>query len=306
MTLALICGAVAGLSVVVAVRALSPTTPPLAVALKRLNRRDSMASVVAARQAGTARPDLASVIGARLSNVFLNAVPAGLQLATPHDSDLHQIGRTRERHLGQKVLLAVLGLLLPSASAALAAAGGVRTPFVFPVAAGLALGVVFFFVPDITLKSEAAARRREFRHALGSFLDLVVISLAGGAGVESALRDAARVGQGPAYARLRGALDAATLTGETPWAALGRLGNQLGVPELAELAASVSLAGTEGAKVRQSLAAKATALRDHELSQTEADAQSATERMALPVVLLFLGFLLLIGYPAVDAVLTGF
>jgi Flp pilus assembly protein TadB len=173
------------------------------------------------------------------------------------------------------------------------------------VIAGLLLAVVFFFVPDLTLRTEAAERRKAFRHALSSFLDLVVISLAGGAGVESALRYAAAIGEGWAFTQLRSALDVTMLTGETPWSALGRLGQELGVPELAELAASVSLAGTEGARVRESLAAKAKSLRDHELSEAEAEAQSATERMALPVVLLFLGFLILIGFPAVDAVLTG-
>ena len=74
--------------------------------------------------------------------------------------------------------------------------------------------------------------------------------------------------------------------------------------ELVELSASVSLAGTEGA-VRDSLAVKAASLRDHALAEAEAEAQSTTEKMALPVVLLFLGFLILIGYPAVDAVVNN-
>jgi Flp pilus assembly protein TadB len=304
MTVALICGALAGLAAVVAVQALRPTPPPLDVALKRLARRDSLAPVIATRQ-GTSS-DFYTVLGSRLGRFLAAAVPSGRLEVSPLDSDLQQVGRTREQHLGQKIVLALVGLLLPAAIATLMVAAGTNSSLVVPVGAGVALGVIFFFVPDLTLKTEAAKRRRQFRHALGSFLDLVVISLAGGAGVESALRDAARVGQGSAYVRLRAALEAATLTGETPWASLGRLGNQLGVPELAELAASVSLAGTEGAKVRQSLAAKATSLRDHELAETEAESQSATERMAIPVVLLFLGFLVLIGYPAVDAVLTGF
>ena len=45
-----------------------------------------------------------------------------------------------------------------------------------------------------------------FRHALGSFLSLTVTALAGGAGVDQALDDAASVGRGPAYAELRYAL----------------------------------------------------------------------------------------------------
>jgi uncharacterized membrane protein len=71
------------------------------------------------------------------------------------------------------------------------------------------------------------------------------------------------------------------------------------------LAASVSLAGSEGAKIRASLAAKAHALRARQLADAEAHAQSATERMSLPVVLLFGAFLLFLGYPATVNVLGG-
>ena len=81
--------------------------------------------------------------------------------------------------------------------------------------------------------------------------------------------------------------------------------SRFGVPELAELAATVALAGTEGAKVRASLSAKAVSLRVHELTEAETSAQAATERMSLPVVLLFAGFLIFVGYPAVEHVLTG-
>ena len=132
-----------------------------------------------------------------------------------------------------------------------------------------------------------------------------MVALAGGGGVETALADAASVGSGWAFAYLRRALDQARLARQTPWAALGRLGQELGVGELSELAASVALAGTEGAKVRASLAAKAASLRTHELAEAETADQAATERMSLPVVLLFAGFLLFLGFPAVEKVLTG-
>jgi hypothetical protein len=86
---------------------------------------------------------------------------------------------------------------------------------------------------------------------------------------------------------------------------LERLGNELGVAELGELAASVGLAGAEGAKVRASLGAKAASLRSHQLAEAETTAQTATEKMSLPVVLLFAGFLCFIGYPAIERVLAG-
>ena len=301
MITSLLLGLVAGLAGVVTWRALVPPAPPLVASLRRLEQAGAPVAIVSTE--GSDR--LAAAVGRRTSTWITNALEGiGLDLGTLH-ADLRLVGKSVDQHMGTKVVLAILGLLLPSATVTIAALGGVAFPFTIPVIAGLLLAVVFFFVPDLTLRSEAAERRKAFRHALSSFLDLVVISLAGGAGVESALRDAASIGEGWAFTQLRSALDVTMLTGETPWSALGRLGQELGVSELAELAASVSLAGTEGARVRESLAAKAKSLRDHELSEAEAEAQSATERMALPVVLLFLGFLILIGFPAVDAVLTG-
>ena len=109
----------------------------------------------------------------------------------------------------------------------------------------------------------------------------------------------------PAFARLRGALEAARITRQPPWSHLAALGQELGVAEMAELAASITLAGTEGAKVKTSLAAKAATLRAHQLAAAETQAQAATERMSLPLVLLFAGFLLLVGFPAIVHVLTG-
>lgn len=301
MTLSLLLGALFGLAGIVTYRALVPPTPPLALSLRRLEQAGAPAAIVAT--GGDDR--FAAAVGRRTSKWLVTALEGtGLDLGTLH-ADLRLVGRSVDQHLGTKVVLALVGLLLPMVTVTIAGLGGVAFPFALPALAGVALAVVFFFVPDLTLRSEAADRRKAFRHALSSFLDLVVISLAGGAGVESALRDAAAIGEGWAFAQLRSALDVTMLTGETPWSALGRLGGELGVPELAELAASVSLAGTEGARVRESLAAKAKSLRDHEQSEAEAEAQSATERMALPVVLLFLGFLILIGFPAIDAVLTG-
>ncbi|MGA2830808.1 MAG: type II secretion system F family protein, partial [Streptosporangiaceae bacterium] len=119
-----------------------------------------------------------------------------------------------------------------------------------------------------------------------------------------ALTYSAAAGHGWAFTRLRGALQAAQLTRRPPWQLLGQLGDDLGLAELSELAASVTLAGTEGARVRASLAAKAAGLRTRQLADAETAAQAATERMSLPLVLLFAGFLLLIGYPAVVRVLT--
>jgi Flp pilus assembly protein TadB len=139
---------------------------------------------------------------------------------------------------------------------------------------------------------------------LSAFLDLVSVSLAGGAGIETALHRSVETGQGWAFEELRHALLTSSLLGSTPWAALDRLGVELGVVELRELAASVALAGEDGARVRASIAAKARALRARSLTDTEADAEAATERMSLPIVVLMVGFMIFVVFPAISRILT--
>ncbi|MBA8823805.1 Flp pilus assembly protein TadB [Saccharopolyspora lacisalsi] len=217
--------------------------------------------------------------------------------------DLQVLGRRPEALLAEKAVLAVAGLFLPPVLYFALAVVGTRMPWQLPFAACLVCAAGGFLLPDLDTRQRAEQKRTAFRHALSAYLNLVRVCLAGGAGVDGALTDAARIGQGWAFAQIRRALTTATLTRSTPWSNLRQLGEELGVRELVELSSSVSLAGTEGAKVRASLAAKATAMRTHELTEAEGEAQAATERMSLPVICLFAGFLIFIGYPAVATVL---
>ncbi|MET9629049.1 type II secretion system F family protein [Lentzea sp. NPDC006480] len=219
--------------------------------------------------------------------------------------DLAVIGKSVDHHLAEKAILALTGLLLPPLVQLVLVLADAGVGWEIPLAASVLFGVGGFFLPDINVRREAARRRSTFRHALSAYLNLIRVLLAGGAGVDGALKYAVGVGKGWAFDQLRHALVTARLTRSTPWSALRQLGVELGVQPLTELAASVSLAGTEGARVRGSLAAKATALRTRELTLAEGDAQAATERMSVPVVVLCAGFLIFIGFPAVANVLGG-
>jgi tight adherence protein C len=220
-------------------------------------------------------------------------------------ADLRVTGTPVAEHLARKALLALAGFVTPTITQLLLAAVGVPFGVELPLIGGVVLAAVGFLWPDLRARGRAAEMRADFRHALSAYLDLVWITLAGGAGVDSALTGSVTIGQGWAFDRLAGALSTAHLTRTTAWTALRRLGEEIGVDELAELAGSVSLAGTEGARVRASLAARAGSLRAHQLTDAEARAQSATERMSLPVMLLFLGFLTFITYPAIGQILNG-
>ncbi|MFC8849938.1 MULTISPECIES: type II secretion system F family protein [unclassified Micromonospora] len=229
---------------------------------------------------------------------------AGLPLASTR-RDLATVDKPVDVHLAEQATAMVFGLLLPPVAATLLVLAGVGTGVTVPVAASLALGIAGFLAPELSVRSEAAKHRTAFRDALSSFLDLVVISLASGAGVDQALDDAAKVGSGPAYTELRYALTEARLARVPPWDNLAALGRRVAVAELQQLAATIGLAGTEGAKVRASLRSRAIALRARQLTDAEGEANAATERMALPIVALFAGFLIFLGYPAMAAVLGG-
>lgn len=219
--------------------------------------------------------------------------------------DLTVLGRTLDAHAAEKVAAATVGcLLIPAMTGALALAG-IRLGWGPPLGGAVLLGVAGFATPDLGVWADARRARADARHALSAFLDLTVIGLAGGGGVEQALADAADCGQGPTFTRLRRALDTARLTRTPPWQPLGELGRQVDLPELTETAATVALAGTEGATIRASLTARAASLRTHAMADAEADEAAASERLSLPVVVLFAGFLLFIGYPAVSHILTS-
>ena len=89
--------------------------------------------------------------------------------------------------------------------------------------------------------------------------------------------------------RIRRTLDRARHAGRSPWDGLGRLGDGVGGGGLEELAASVRLAGTEGARIRSSLTAKSASLRRRQMADAQGRANATTERLFLPVIVLMIG-----------------
>jgi tight adherence protein C len=130
--------------------------------------------------------------------------------------DLQVLGGAPETFLVQKAVLALTGLLVPTLIQTVLLAGGLTGGWQFPLLAGLIAAASGFWLPDIQVRGQAAHRRTTFRHALSAYLNLIRVTLAGGAGVEAALWDAAGVGDGPAFVSLRRALGTARLTAPLP------------------------------------------------------------------------------------------
>ena len=163
---------------------------------------------------------------------------------------------------------------------------------------GVGAVVMAWWQPRRALKERAARIRADMDLAVSVFLDLVNVLLAGGAGVETAMLAAASSGDGWAFEQIRLALARAQSARHGYWDELRELGLRAGVDSLVEVAHSVQLAGDHGAKIRTSLVSKSRALRGRNLARIEHDAERRTEQMGLPLVVMFMGFLILIGYPA--------
>jgi tight adherence protein C len=288
----LVLGIVVGAAVAGSVFSLSPPPPSLRLALLRLHRAAPTAPHETISRPSWTVVRLARLIGAQ--RLIGSSLRADLAI-TEHD----------EAWLFSTTALVISGgVALGPALFVVAEIAGIHLPWGLPLAITAVVGPSVGLAQVLALHSEAARRREAFSFALSAYLDLVVVSMAAGRGVEGALSVAAETGTGSAFEALRRALNGARLYGVPPWDALDDLGAQLGVAELSGIAASIRLAGASGARVRSSLAARAKALRARGLAEARAAAESETERMSVPVVLLVLGFIVLIGYPAVVQITT--
>jgi tight adherence protein C len=304
MTIALLAGAFFGLGAYLLFRAIFPPRPGLSARLAAFDaaRRRGEAEP-SRRAAGTAErvTGLRARVGRSLA-AFYEA--RGWQQRSVR-ADLALLDRSFETFLATKFLLATAAIVFIPILVAYFAVLGLHVVVGVPVWLGIFFALIFFLLPDMQLRQEAASRRRDFRHAVSAFLDLVAMNLAGGRGVPEALMTAANVGDGWAVRRIRDALSNARITGITPWQALGRLGEEVNVDELRDLSAALALVADDGAKVRQSLSARAASMRSRELSDIEGKAGERSQSMLVAQLLLCAGFLIFLAYPAVMRVIAS-
>ena len=214
-------------------------------------------------------------------------------------------GRDLDEVMGRKVLAAVAGLLLSLlAMNAFQLALGLPVPLGAPLPLSLAVAAAFFFLPDLEVAKQATVRREDFRRALGAYLDLVALEMAGSSSAEAALTSAARVGAGWPMALLRDTLYRASLSGRDQWTALTELGERIGVAELRDLGSLVRLVKADGARVRLTLSARAATMRRRELADAEGKAAERDVSMRLAQLVVGAGFLVFLAYPAIVNVLS--
>jgi len=237
-----------------------------------------------------------------LARAGSGAAPALTALGLPRPArlrDLRLLERTPTEHVATQAASAAVTALFGLGYPVLLRLGGIDLPAPLVIGSTLLLGTLGFLLPDRAVRVEAEQVRTHLRHATSAFLDLSAVMLAAGAGLEESLICAAEPGTGPGHDHLRTALAVARTSRKPLWETLGQLGEHAHISDLSELAACAALAGTEGARIRATLTAKATALRTRLLTEQEAEAAAATERAAVPTTLLMGGYVLLVTFPAV-------
>ena len=279
---ALVLGALLGLGVFLLASELIPAGDQVGAALARLGEREA---------GGADRPP--ARVTHRMGRGLARAAP---WLPVP-SADLALVSQDRSAWLASKVACGLLGLAAPVLASALLAVGGHPMRWPVPVGAALLIGVGLFFAPDVVTRVNAAEKRYDFRHALTSYLDLVGLERGAGAGPTEALEAAAQIGAGWAFQRIDAALESARRVGAAPWTALAGLAAETGITELADLADIAEVAGQEGARILDTLAARAASMRAQQLSADRAKAGSRSTTMVVPIALLAAGFLLLLIFP---------
>lgn len=300
LQIALLAGGLIGLGLSFLVWHLRPAQVDLASALDRLSADRSLSlSPTEKSEEHSAGQDTRDKLGLWA----MRALPLD-SLGAPPYRELALMRVPVHRFYGEKVLFAILGAFLPVLMYVFAVFIGYAVPWFFGLVGALTGGALMFFLPDYNVKDDAKAARKEFGRALASYIDLVALERNSGSGPRQAMEIAANIGDSWVFRRLTEELSRSRWSGLPPWDALRKLSDELGLPELADLADIMRLSGEEGAQVYQTLRSRSQSMRTAELNSALADANATGERMSIPMSALGVIFMAILVTPSVLEILS--
>ena len=219
-------------------------------------------------------------------------LPGGVDDRVARQLQLRAIGI--DRFYTYKVIAAVTGLALPSLiGVILLLTTGVS--IALPLLVGLLLALVGYFVPDIVIGRGSVATAADATEALLTFVDLVTLERLANSSATQSLHAAANISDQAVFVAIRDSLQRARLQQRAPFTELKRLGDELELPALSDIADVMKL-DDSGASLSDALRARVTELRDAHLTQAKIDAAAVSERMTFLMVIpsLIFGLLFLV------------
>lgn len=193
--------------------------------------------------------------------------------------------------LGAKVVCAVLG-----ASGWLTVNFAMARPLGSTLFSGFVAGVVGFYLPTLWLYSKGETRRTHIQQSLPDALDLLVVCVESGLGLNAAVE---RVGReialaSPALSDELLMVNQEIRTGLARTEALRRLARRTGVEDVYALTAMMIQADRLGTSIAQSLRAHAESMRTKRRQRAEQMARKAGIKLAFPLVFLIFPALLVV------------
>jgi tight adherence protein C len=187
---------------------------------------------------------------------------------------------------------------LPIAATLVPATWGLPAPTAILILCGLA--AVGYVGPSAVLDRLVLRRQSRIERALPDALDLLVVCVEAGYGINQAL---ARIAEDFAARSLEIAQEFAlvvneTRTGKTTTAALQGLADRTGVSDVTSLVALLVQTEKFGTSVATALRVHADAMRIQRMQRAEQRAQMATLKLILPSTLIFAALLILFITPA--------
>lgn len=281
-------GMLCGSGVVAIAWRLVPAQPDAADVVARLSRSHPK---VVADDAG--RPD---DVHEKLGLFAMRHLPPLVWASTPV-KELALLRKSIARFYGEKVLFVLVPIIgVPIVAAIISMATPLH--WAIPLLATVLVAGGMWFLPNLYVIEDAKEAREDFNRALGAYIDLVAMERVSGAGPRQAMETAAGMGDTWVFGRIGEELARSRWSGQAPWDALHVLSEDIGLPELDDLADIMRLSGEGGAQVYATLRARSAALRDAMLRAEQAKANAANERMTMPASLLGVIFLAILLGPA--------
>ncbi|MBN9610498.1 MAG: hypothetical protein BGO26_16540 [Actinobacteria bacterium 69-20] len=289
----IVAGIVAGLGAALVIAAFTPVRPDLLAALAGPTRGDPFEDADETQPTGA--------IG-RLQHELETRLSA-TRLTSP-DADLAVIGMRRGEYLTTRIAISVAALVIGPIYSLIFAMFRLPIPPAIPAGIGVIAAAVAWLAVGSHTASKAESARKDMRQALVAFLQLVALHRAGGSGIGAALDQAAATSDTWAFRRIGQAMSSAVRAGKPASAGLGHLAEDLGIDELADLAAIADTAATAGATIYTTLMARAASLRSQLHADQIAGARIASGRMSIPKAILSMAVMAFLIYPAI-ATLTA-
>lgn len=276
---ALLAGAAFGAALLVAVSAFRTPLPHLAHTLTAL--RGDTPLTAGAVGLGADRPSGNGLVD-RWGRWVLRA--GRINPSARQTAQLRLRGISLSRFYGERLTSALLCAGIAAMLAVTASAFGVTLSLSLPAGAVLFAAALGWFLPALRISASAKAVADDASEALLVYIDLVILERMANQHAKDALTRAAKVSDNPLFLQIQAALARAELEREPPWTEMRRLGEQLDMPQLADIA-DIARMQEEGGSLAAAFRARVAELRNAHVVQRQTEADRITQRMEIPKVL---------------------